>query len=285
MASVKTLDHVQSVQAKKDENTIAAIVEIILDLESLYLENFRNGLSELDWDVIKRCKTALSVQLRDLSFFNLYIDLGILQFIEDDKSKFSTIKEIPRIKLSFNPRTIEHAQESVEQVEKDNNYSEITIENINQQLISIEITPIDDVRKKYVNSMDGFTFTLKFAENLKAEDFFEKFDAFNEEVKNLTLEELMIAQQFTDLFKVDYTNPFWYEKSKSIKDQNIIITLRNIETLSPFYYFNTILLNLRNTISQNLKVNDSEKNKSIKIFLSYNSINQSHIACSLNLEL
>lgn len=285
MASVKTLDHVQSVQAKKDENTIAAIVEIILDLESLYLENFRNGLSELDWDVIKRCKTALSVQLRDLSFFNLYIDLGILQFIEDDKSKFSTIKEIPRIKLSFNPRTIEHAQESVEQVEKDNNYSEITIENINQQLISIEITPIDDVRKKYVNSMDGFTFTLKFAENIKAEDFFEKFDAFNEEVKNLTLEELMIAQQFTDLFKVDYTNPFWYEKSKSIKDQNIIITLRNIETLSPFYYFNTILLNLRNTISQNLKVNDSEKNKSIKIFLSYNSINQSHIACSLNLEL
>lgn len=285
MASVKTLDHVQSVQAKKDENTIAAIVEIILDLESLYLENFKNGLSELDWDVIKRCKTALSVQLRDLSFFNLYIDLGILQFIEDDKSKFSTIKEIPRIKLSFNPRTIEHAQESIEQVEKDNNYSEITIEKINQQLISIEITPIDDVRKKYVNSMDGFTFTLKFAENIKAEDFFEKFDAFNEEVKNLTLEELMIAQQFTDLFKVDYTNPFWYEKSKSIKDQNIIITLRNIETLSPFYYFNTILLNLRNTISQNLKVNDSEKNKSIKIFLSYNSINQSHIACSLNLEL
>lgn len=284
MTLAKKLDHVQLIQAKRDENSIALIVDLILDLEAMYLENFKNGLLELDWDVIRRCKTELSIHLKELSLYNLFLEEGELNFISDE-DEFSTIKEIPRVKLSFRPRSKEFAHEDIEQVNKDNDNALKIIEIICNHLASKSVTDIQDVRKKYVTSMDGFTFTLKFSDNIHVDEFLNKISSFNEEVKNLTLEELMVVQQFTDFFKVDYANPFWFEKEEAIKEQTLIITLRNIETSAPFYFFNTIIINIINTIKSERDSAHQKKNKSLKMNLSYNSINQSHIAYNLNLEI
>lgn len=284
MTLEKKLDHVQLIQLKNFENSILIIVDLILDLEAIYLENFKNGLLELDWDVIRRCKTKLSLHLEELGLYNLFLDEGDLHFISDEND-FSTIKEIPRIKLNFKPRAQNFAYEDPQIIKNENDAVLKKIELICKNLKSRDLSNIQDVRKKYVTDMDGFTFTLRFTENAHVDEVLEKINSFKEEVENLTLEELMVAQQFTDFFKVDYTNPFWIEKEKITKNQTIMISLRNIETSAPFHFFSTIILNINNTIKKRIDSGRDKKNKSIKIFLSYNSINQSHIAYNLNLEI
>ena len=284
MTLEKKLDHVQLIQLKNFENSILIIVDLILDLEAIYLENFKNGLLELDWDVIRRCKTKLSLHLEELGLYNLFLDEGDLHFISDEND-FSTIKEIPRIKLNFKPRAQNFAYEDPQIIKNENDAVLKKIELICKYLKSRDLSNIQDVRKKYVTDMDGFTFTLRFTENAHVDEVLEKINSFKEEVENLTLEELMVAQQFTDFFKVDYTNPFWIEKEKITKNQTIMISLRNIETSAPFHFFSTIILNINNTIKKRIDSGRDKKNKSIKIFLSYNSINQSHIAYNLNLEI
>jgi len=278
------LNHVELIKNKRDEKTISHIVDLILDLESMYLANFENGLLELDWLSIKRCKTELSVNLNKLGLYNTYLDEGFLNFFEDENI-FKTIKDIPRIKLCFNPRGREFPHEDLDDIKKSNDKAHETIALISQNLASRGLANIQDVRKKYVTETDGFLFSIKFQESIKIDDFFNIITSFKEEVENLTLEELMIAQQFTDLYKASYANPFTLGNEEPVKSQMILISLRNIETSAPFYFFNTIILNIIASIQKKADLAKLEKKDSLKAVLSYNSINQSHISYNLDLEL
>lgn len=284
---MKNLSHISSLKAKKDETTIDAVVSTILDLEAIYRENFFSELDdELDIFALKKCKTELSTLLGSLNLFNLKLISNNLNFSKGER-EFLTINEIPRVKLSFKKRDKELPLESQDEIELENEYVNDTINLINKLLQEKNPVNIIDVRQKYVSNTDGFLFTLNFQQQISLTVLIKILRDFQTEISNLTLDELMISQQFTDLFKMQYINPFWLENNHSNLDceQSILISVRNIESSTPFYYFNKVVEHLISIIQ--LTINEPAQNNtdSKLCFFSYNSLNQSYVYCNLTVQL
>lgn len=285
---MKNLSHISSLKAKKDETTIEAIVATILDLEAIYRENFFSELDdELNIFALKKCKTNLSTLLSSLNLFNLNLSSNKLNFSKDN-DEFLTINDIPRIQLSFKKRDKELPIENQGEIDLENEHVHNTISLINKLLQEKQPTNILDVRQKYVSNNDGFLFTLNFHKTVSVIGLIKTLRDFQTEISNLTLDELMISQQFTDLFKMQYINPFWLENNHRnlVCDQSILISVRNIESSTPFYYFKQVVEHLISILQLTINKAETTINSDSKpCFFSYNSLNQSYVYCNLIVQL
>lgn len=284
---MNNLAHVSSMQQKKEETTIDAIASCILDIESIYHENFRNSLdNEIDLVSLKKCKTELSILLKKINVFNVFLKAKELNYAVNSEG-FRTIQELPRIKINFKKRGVEFPFESQDKIDKENTFVEKSIVLINEILTKSAPVDIIDVRKKYISNEDGYLFTLELNKTINNLEVIEILESLNQEVSNLTLDELMISQQFTSLFKIEYINPFWLEsQNKDLKlNQTILLSVRNIDCSSPFYYFKKVIEHLIAKIKKDIKQAQEIKKDNVKCFFSYNSINQSYIYCNLEFNL
>lgn len=283
---MKNLSHISSLQAKKEETMITAIVASILDIEAIYQQNFKNSLdSEMDLFALKKCKTELSILLKNLNLYNLYLSPDKLVYKQINN--FTNINELPRLRLQFNQRDKEFPFENQSVIDAENKQVEETLDVINSLLKDMPVSNISDVRKKYVTSEDGFLFTINISDSPTNKKIVSVLSDFKTEVSNLTLDELMISQQFTDSFKVEYINPYWLETNKNNLDakQNILISIKRIECSAPFYYFQKIIDHLIHIIEVEVNNSITLNQEYTNLVLSYNSLNQSYVYCNLNIKL
>lgn len=290
----------EKLAAQQRANSIQEICDLILDLESLYHNNFKNSQNQIDLQIIQRCKYKVSECFDNLNLYNLFLKSDVDQYIrskeiqrdssyevekESDKVKiFNYIDEYPRIALDFKPRDIENIKDSVEQVNKDNARVEKVISEINAILAKRETPSIFKVRQKYTSNDDGFLIYLKFPSELMIDSALSRIDDFTDTVKHLSLDELMISQQFTENFRVTQENPYTLQVNNDHKPpQSIRISVHNLKDYAPCYYLTVVLENIKEDIN---RIRDSNSSKTeINLSKSYETINDCFVSIELTIKL
>lgn len=291
----------------KDHITLAA--QLVVDIEAIYHDCFRGGLNQIDHNIIHRCKQSLGETLNSLNLFNVYlmadINMAIAQATQKQdveakklrdlalgeaerenlppppmpnaSNRFISLDSHPRVKLAFNPRGKNSVNESPESLQASNDQVSKIVDEINQLIKSFELSSGDLVRRKYTNSEDGYLISLSFSDLTNVEQVLNRLAAFIKTAESLSLDELMISQQFSTWFTVKPANPYDLElTAASSLIQTVAVSVFNLEEFTASFYVSAILNNLKIQIS-NLH-NGSEK---LSLLKSTKSINNSYLCINL----
>lgn len=261
--------YINNINSQKLENNLRDIANLICDIEAIFHECFKNALNEFDQNIIKRCKTKISILFRDIGAYNLYMGYDEVQ--QNNQGFITPLTTLPKVKLYFHGRSVSDSGEDADSISKENEYIESCIKKINEykQLINNDII---NVRKKYATHEDGVLIKIK-TRNLTKSQIIERIDFFIEEVRNLSLDELMISQQFTDWFSLENTNPYSLVKNQN-HEEGIFISLFYMDSFVPCYYLSIILMSIKKQLSS---LNSLDNFK-----LAYPSINESFVSLSIN---
>lgn len=280
--------HVVKHEAAKYSDGLNTAAMHLLDLEALYHNNFINGFNTLDQSIVKNCKRDISIALHNLNLYNLYVNHADFLLVGNDNNSVLMLKELPRVMLHFNPRSAQFTGESAQDIEKDNNRVSDAVKYINNIIGQSECHNIIDVRSRYTNSEDGFLIEIKFSKHLNELEFINKMESFIEETQSLSLDELMISQQFSEWYSLEHKNPFWLHQQNETKNQTIMLSIFNIHCFSPAYFLSVLLDNIKIKVLSNIKkkLDVSEngiQNQKMQIKEKYTSINDSFV--NLNFEI
>lgn len=293
-------EHQGNLVAQHRANHIHDICDLILDLESLYHNDFKNGLNQIDLQIVQRCKYKVSECFEKLDLYNLFLRSDVDQYIkskkiERDKSYelddetdsvkfFHYIDDYPRFLLDFKPRDIENVSDSLEKVNQDNARVKQVVSEINSILAKQETPSIFKVRQKYTSKDDGLLIHLKFPSDLPIHSALSQIDDFTDTVKHLSLDELMISQQFTESFKITQDNPYSLQVDRGHKmPQSIRISVHNLKDYAPCYYLTVVLENIKEAINKVCDLNASETE--IHLSESYETINDCFVSMELTIKL
>lgn len=266
--SLSNNDHARRVQDQKIENSIKEAARLILDLEYISKRNYSRSLDAYDLKIIKRCKSRLSVIFEDLNLYNLILVHEPIKTF--DNGKISDIEKLPDTNLQFKPRDRQSHNENQSDIDKDNLR---VLDCVNRLNALIEAGrggySYEAVRRHYATEKEGVIITLSIPDNSSINQVVDTLESLNEDVQNLSIEELMICQQFSDLYTVEYTNPFWLNDQASIDSNRIKISAFNIDQFTPMYFLTVIVQVLIERIkfisanSPHSVIEINEKSKSI----------------------
>lgn len=290
----------ENLVAQHRANTIHELCDLILDLESLYHNDFRNGLNQVDLQIVQRCKYKISECFDNLDLYNLFLRSDVEQYIrskkierndwyetDDESGKvkiFHYIDDYPRFLLDFKPRDIENTKDSLEKVNQDNARVQQVVSEINSILAKQQTPSIFKVRQKYTSKDDGFLIHLKFPSDLTIQAALSQIDDFTDTVKHLSLDELMISQQFTESFRISQDNPYSLQVDSDHKiPQSIRISVQNLKDYAPCYYLTVVLENIKEAINNLKDANDSKTE--INLSKSYETINDCFVSMELTIKL
>jgi hypothetical protein len=282
--------HVEKVEAVRYSEALNIAAMHLLDLEVLYHYDFIHGFDTLDQMIVRNCKRKMSIALHTLNLFNLFLKHADFKLVRAGNNLVLHLQELPRILLSFNPRSAKFTGESTEEIEKDNNRVGDAVEYINNIISNTECHDIVDVRSRYTTDEDGFLIAIKLGQNLTEAEFIRKIETFIEEAQSLSLDELMISQQFSDWYTLQHKNPFWLHQKKEATSQSILISIFNVHCFSPSYFLATLLDNIKIKVLSKLKGQPSnsdieESSHKLQIQDQYSSINNSFVILNFELEL
>lgn len=313
-------NHDQKLAEQHRSNIALEVSDLILDLESLYQNNFKKGLNQVDLNIEQRCKQQISACFEKLNLYNVYLTSDASKSIktkeiqlidplleaqkaqkkdteggerkktdetdaDEPKVKlFYYVDEYPRCYLIFKPRNIEGVNDTIEKVSAENEYVAKIVNEINQ-ILEKKIPPsIFQVRKKYMCDQDGYLIHLKFNENVTVGDVLSLINDFSETVKSLSLDELMISQQFSENYSVIEDNPYTLQVNSGLKvPQSIRISVHNMRDYAPCYYLMIVLGNIKEAVAQaaSLSTNGAE----IRISKQYETINDCFVSIELNIKV
>ena len=311
-----------------NDQAIKAVTDLVIDLEAMHHQCFKQGLNRIDHNIIHRCKLLLGQKFKALNLFNVSLipdtDSIIQKHISEQRKadedayalavkqanelkisppqqkpfnlQFIAFDDLPRLKLDFKPRAKSSFDESDESLDKSNLYVETVIKSINQDIVSRPSSSCTEVRRKYTTLEDGYLITLNFNDISTAGAALDRLNIFINTIESLSMDELMISQQFSTIFKVEQTNPFLLEQEVKLKDsqetsastetnskpsldQYIKISVFNLAEFTPSFYVSTILKNISKLM--NMSMNNSER---LSLIQKKHSINSSFVCVNLNFE-
>lgn len=265
-----------------NENQIREAAYLILDIQALFHEVFINTLNHYDLSILRRCKSKLSIILKELNIYNLYLEHDKIQYSENNAIR--PVDKYPLVFLSFHPRSEGFVGEDAELIRQDNERVAEFIQCINAILQEQPAHTIDAVRERYSKTEDGYCITLHVADTETPLDLYLKIDELLEDVRNLSLDELMVSQQFSGVYTVEQKSPFWLKAQKDL-GAGIRINIHNIDSFAPFYYLSVLLESLKRKIELQL-AEASEQEKVLDLHFGYDSLNKSfvHLKIKINLE-
>lgn len=275
-------ENIKKYTAQKQENLVQEAAALILDIQALFHEVFINSLNHYDLSILRRCKTKLSIILKELNIYNLHLLHSQIQHSENGKIKKLT--EYPLVSLSFHERSVAFVGEDLDVVRQDNERVAAFVQRINDIIRSQTNHTIDAVRERYSRVEDGCCISILISDNETPASLYEKIDALHEDVRNLSLDELIVAQQFSGVYTVELRSPFWLKAQKNL-DAGIRINIHNIDSFAPFYYLSVLLESLKRKIE--LQVMEAgEQETELDLNYGYDSLNKSylHLNIKLNLE-
>lgn len=281
--------HVVKHEAAKYSDALNTAALHLLDLEALYHNNFINGFNTLDQNIVKNCKRDISIALHNLNLYNLYVNHADFQLVSNDNNPVRTLKELPRVMLHFNPRSAKFTDEPAQEIEKDNIRVGDAVNYINAITSLADCHNIIDVYSRYTNSEDGFLIEIKLSKHLNELEFINKMESFIEETQSLSLDELMISQQFSEWYSLEQKNPFWLHQQNETKSQTIMLSIFNIHCFTPAYFLAVLLDNIKikvlSKIKNNIDVPDNGLQKQkMRINEKYSSINDSFVILNFEIE-
>lgn len=295
MATLKYTSSSDSEAISKDhalqlyKNNLLNAASYLIDLEAMYHECLKGGVSLIDHNIIHRCKISIGKVFNDLGLFNTYVYADIDAEVEKAKNmaapnaKFLKFTNRPRVKIGFNPRAKSYFDESEDNVNESNNRALSSVDEINKLIAETPILTANAVRRKYTVAQDGYLIHLMFADLSDSEAVLERIGHFIGTVEALSLDELMISQQFSEWFTVEQSNPFSLElianssENAELYDQSIAITVFNLNDYTASFYLSTILKNIKQRITNYVLVSDSLSMKYHK-----HSINNSYECVNLH---
>lgn len=282
--------HVKKVEAVRYAEKLTSAAIHILDLEALYHNNMLQGFDMLDQLILKNCKRKMSIALHELNLFNLYIKNDEFKLFSTENDPVLRLKKLPRVLLSYNPRSTKFTGEPLTDIEADNNRVNDAVQYINNILVNSKCHEIVDVRSRYTSDNDGFLIEINFSSNLTEQIFIDKIETFIEEAQSLSLDELMISQQFSDWYTLQHKNPYWLHQNNTDQSQTILISIFNIHCFSPSYFLSTLLDNLKNKVllrleNQILNLTDTNHSQQLLIKDQYSSINDSFVIFNISFEV
>lgn len=282
MSKSKSDDHLKLYQDQRITNSIHNAVPLIMDIQAIFHEVFGAGLNHYDLNILKRCKTKLSEILKELSLYNLHMDYSAIEHSSDGKIKPLT-GSYPSTFLTFNERSPSFVGEDVELVSADNERVASCIERINSIIASQPKPDINSVREKYANTEDGYCLLIHLNETETLSSIVEKIDALKDDVRHLSLDELVVSQQFSDVYFIEQKNPYWLKNQLNL-GVGIRINIHNIDSFAPFYYLSVLLECMKKKIEV-LSYGVPETETELKLQYSYDSLNQSHVQIIANIIL
>lgn len=223
---------------------VDSAASLIIDIEAIYLENYVSGLADLDILILNHCKQAVN---------ELFEVMGLYNTSLQHASDIITVdKPLSPLMLSFQPRSSASVNDSPLSVSNDNANVSRKVDDINQALKLSKRLSLTEVRQKYATADDGFLVMLDFPSILPLSLFMSCIDGFIAEAHALSPNELMIAQQFSSLFKVRNENPFWLASNPASPPQSIYLSIQNPRAHSPSYGLVRQLEEIRNSIGRDV---------------------------------
>lgn len=293
------------------QTRIKLVANLVNDIEALHHGCFQGGLNQIDQNILHRCKQALGATLNDLGLFNVFlysdVETAITQTIseledEDKKAwalaaqdaakhginpppqppstpkRFVALKRHPRVRLGFKPRAKNDFDELLEDLNTSNNSALRTISEINELISKSEPSTGNEVRRKHTHSNDGFLISINCADLNSTSEVLDRITSFIDTVESLSLDELMIAQQFSSWMKMEQLNPFDLEVTDVKKNlvQSIAISVFNLEEFTASFYVSTLLKNIEILIANSLA-----KDGSLTLKHHAKSLNSSFLSINL----
>ncbi len=306
---VTNSDMHRGLQEKFYKESLALAADLVIDIEAIYHDCFRGGLNQIDHNIIHRCKHLLGETLNELGLFNVNLHADINQAINQAATsqeieakrlrdlaiaeakrtnsplppeprvanRFICLESHPRVKLDFKPRGKNSVDESDESLNSSNEHVSKTVAEINEIIGQLDPSSGNAVRRKYTQPEDGYLITISFGDLTSVDQVLNRLSSFINTIESLSLDELMISQQFSNWFNVKQVNPFDLE-SADIDEltQSIVISVFNLEEFTASFYVSAMLNNTKIQISN--AVSGSEK---LSIKENKASINSSFLCINL----
>lgn len=178
-----------------DQINNKSIIDVILNIESIYYHNFTHGLVYLDEIVLQKSKNLLVNAFNSLGYYNLNLVCDLA--VDDDLVMLNGLKDLPRIQLSFNGATNESEESKNEGYKPDSQIHEF-VELINKEILKSAKKELSKVRRDNLNDSDGFLIELDLSTCKSFGDILQILTRFKAEAKSLSLDDLHIAQQFSE---------------------------------------------------------------------------------------
>lgn len=217
---------------QKIENAILEIVDSILDIESILHENYKFGLNENHQKILKKCKNIIHKNASYCNLFNIEFSQGEGGFNAD-----RVLVELPRVLLNFKEREFDYSIGDLDFINIENTRVSSVVNRINILLKKAKLKDISSVLKKYSSDKDGFMFEIPVTKNLTLDELKARLDIVKSEVENLSLNKIMVTQQFSNAFKLSFSKP--YHELKSSAD-GILISILNMNFESVLYFLKNI---------------------------------------------
>lgn len=309
-AIVTNEDMNKALQKKLYEERVNLAANLVIDIEALCHDCFSNGLNQIDHYIIHRCKQLLGETLNSLGLFNVSLYTDVETAISDaikktenqerearalivaealrhginappepsqPANRFVHLNKYPRVKLIFNPRGKTSFDEPDADLQANNDMVAKTVDEINQVVKGTDPSSGNYVRRKYTKCEDGYLIKISFSDLKKPNEVVERISSFIKTLESLSLDELMISQQFSNWFQVEQANPFDLEVSGYANyEQSIAISVFNLGEFTASFYVSTILTNLNILLTNKLK--DSDK---LSLLIQKESINNSFLCINL----
>lgn len=189
-----------------DQINNKSIIDVILNIESIYYHNFTHGLVYLDEIVLQKSKNLLVNAFNSLGYYNLNLVCDLA--VDDDLVMLNGLKDLPRIQLSFNGATNESEEFKNEGYKPDSQIHEF-VELINKEILKSAKKELSKVRRDNLNDSDGFLIELDLSTCKSFGDILQILTRFKAEAKSLSLDDLHIAQQFSQNYSINHKNPFY----------------------------------------------------------------------------
>lgn len=274
--------HVGDLRLVRQENNLNEAALLIMDLQAFFHEVFVRGLHQYDLSILRRCKAKLSTILKELDLYNLYLKPATIEHSE--KGHIKPLKDLPNVYLLFHMRDQDDIKESVDQIKADNSRVGELVGRINQIINEKPKPTIDQVKERYASDEDGFLIRLPLRLNENIESIYRKLDLLREDVQHLSLDELMISQQFSEVYGIEYKHPFWLKNTGQNEPFGIYINIFAVDSVTPFYYLSVLLETLKRKIELAVdELADGEKELLMKF--GYESLNRSYVFLNIETEI
>lgn len=274
--------HISELRLVRQENYLNEAALLIMDLQAFFHEVFLRGLHQYDLSILRRCKAKLSTILKELDLYNLYLKHENIEYSENGSIK--PLQELPGVYLLFHMRDQEDIEEAIDQVRQDNSRVGDLVGRINQIIQQKPKPTIDQVKERYASDEDGFLIRLPLKVNEDLKSIYHKIDLLREDVQHLSLDELMISQQFSEVYGVEYKHPFWLKNRSQNEPLGIYINIFAVESFTPFYYLSVLLETLKRKIE--LAVNElADGETDLVMKFGYESLNRSYVLLNIETEI
>lgn len=278
--SIAGFDEKSIVDKQKFINSIKEIIDSILDLEAIYHENYINGLSIRDEKLLSKCKQNIIENMNLCNMYNVVIVQDDVEYGRVDG--IYQMLSLPRIKLKFNPRVKDSFLDKNTNYDEENKYVENLVRIINSILTSSSTALINDVYRKYLNERDGFLIKLCFKETPSISSIIEKLRTIRVELKNLSIDEIMITQQFTKDFSIELSKPF-NTNTTDLQSGFIAISIINLKFSKCLNFMPCVIELIESRIKKQFysEIGDS---KSIYCKFQFRSINETFISVNTDIK-